>query len=189
MSERKEKLMNMLLTLLSIILSFFLLFVSFFVIYANEMIPEKNSKTEIEKNIFYNEIFLWDYLKKTEDYKNSIMETQWEWWTKWIIRLFWIFCFWFALTLFFIPTFPNEEKDKLSVKAFILSVIVIPIFIILLKIYLFVLAWGFKFDFSFLTSKETWNLSILDKVFIIFVIIFIFIVIWYLYYYQKNKQK
>lgn len=188
--ENTESLSKLLWSLLSIILSLFLFFSAFFIIYANELSISKNSKkTEIQKIEFYDKVFLWDYLKNVSDYKDSILigSDNSENMTTWIIRFLWTFWLGFALTLFFIPIFSSEPKDKLSVKAFIVSIIIVPIFIIFLKLYKFYLSWWFLFDFSWLLSKNWW-LSMLDKIFIIIVIIFIFVVLWLLYNYMKKKQ-
>lgn len=191
MSDKKENLMKMLLILLSLILSIFLLFASFFIIYANEIIPDKSEKKTIrETSILYKKVFLWDYVKSIASYKNKIVTSEdknSEIIVKWMIRIFWIFSLGFALTLLLIPVFPNEEKDSLAVKSFKISLVVIPIFIILIKIYLFYLSWWF--NISWLIEKGNGWLSLIDKIFIIIFIILIFVVVWYIYYYKKKKEE
>lgn len=189
--EQKESFTKLLWTLLSIILAIFLFLSSFFIIYANEMMIERNLKTtKNEVEYFYENIILWDYIKKTYDYKNSIVTSKDSDNTlKWAIRLLATFWFWFSLTLFFIPVFPREPKDSLSIKAFYISIIWVPIFILFLKLYLFYIWWWFNFSIWWLTDKPWWNwLSVIDKAFIIIFIIFIFIILWFLYY-QINKKK
>lgn len=193
MSDKKESVIKMLLVLLSLILSIFLLFGSFFMIYSNEVIPDRSEKKTIrETSILYKKVFLWDYVKATASYKNKIVTSEdksSEFLVKWVIRIFWIFSLGFALTLLLIPVFPNEEKDNLAVKSFKISLIVIPVFIILIKIYLFYLAWWF--NFSWLVEKEgsAWWLSVIDKFFIIILIVLAFVAVWYIYYYKKKREE
>ncbi len=191
MSEKSESFSNLIWTLISIILAIFLFLSSFFIIYANEMMVEKSekkTKAQIEK--FYSEIFLWSYVKKAYDYRNSVVQAEnWDGSAKWIIRLFWMFWFGFSLTLFFIPVFPQEPKDKLSIKAFGIAAVWVPAFIIILRLYLFYLAWWFKMDFSWIMRKPGWTgLSFYEKFLIIFAIVLVFVLLWYLYYYLKKKQ-
>lgn len=193
MSEQKENLVKILWSFLSIVLSILLFFSAIFIIYANEMIIDKSSKmTNAQEKEYYNSVFLGEYLKKASDYKVSISvwanNHSWDF-SKWWIRLFWILWFWLALSLFLFPTFSSEPKDKLSAKAFVASVVFVPTFIILIKIYLFYKAWWFAVDFSWFTDRSWWWLSASDKFFILLFILLIFVALWLLYNHQQKEQE
>lgn len=189
----KESIIRLLLIFLSLVLALFLLFSSFFILYANEIIPDRSEKrTLLQNNILYKKTFLWKYVKQTASYKNRILTSEdksSEFIVKWMIRIFWVLTLWFALTLFMIPTFPEEDKEKLATKSFKLALVIVPIFIIITKVYIFYLNWGFSFTLNWLFDK--WNswLSLIDKIFIIILIIFAFVFVWYLYYYKKRKEE
>lgn len=173
-----------------ILLAIILFLSSFFLIYANEVILEKNDKkTRIQKIIYYRKLYFWESLQKMENYRNSIVleSNDASAATKWVIRLIWILWLWFSLSLFMFQIFPDREKEILVKKSFLYSFIWVILFIILLKIYLFYLAWWFKFDFSWFYNRPWWNwLSFSDKFIIIFIIVLIFIWVWALY---NKKQK
>lgn len=190
MPDKKESATKIVLIFLSLILAIFLLISSFFIIYANEVIPDNSEKkTEIQKLILYKKVFLWPQIKSFSSYKNKILTTKDEnsdFIIRWTIRIFWIFALWFALTLILIPVFPNEQKDILAIKSFKISFILIPIFIILTKIYLFFLnGW---FDIYWLFERKNW-LSIFDKIIILIFIAFAFFIVWYIYNYKKKKEE
>lgn len=190
MPDKKESATKIVLIFLSLILAIFLLISSFFIIYANEVIPgNSEKKTEIQKLILYKKVFLWPQIKSFSSYKNKILTTKDEnsdFIIRWTIRIFWIFALWFALTLILIPVFPNEQKDILAIKSFKISFILIPIFIILTKIYLFFLNGGF--DIYWLFERKNW-LSIFDKIIILILIVFAFFIVWYIYNYKKKKEE
>ena len=176
MSEQKENLVKILWSFLSIVLSILLFFSAIFIIYANEMIIDKSSKmTNAQEREYYNSVFLGEYLKKASDYKVSI--------SVWANNHSWDFSKWW------IRLFSSEPKDKLSAKAFVASVVFVPTFIILIKIYLFYKAWWFAVDFSWFTDRSWWWLSASDKFFILLFILLIFVALWLLYNHQQKEQE
>lgn len=179
-------------SLIWIILAILLFISSFFLIYSNEVILEKyDTKTKLSKNVYYSKFYFSKELKKTADYKNSVVTNSEESWlmVKWLLRVIWFLWVWFAFSLISFQIFKETEKDYLVKKSFIFAIIWWIIFIILLKIYIFYINWWFNINLSWMSAKwQNW-LSFLDKFYIISIIIIIFIFLWMLYNKIQNKSE
>ena len=177
-------------SLVSVFIAILLFIGSFFVIYANEIILDKTEqKSKVETKMFYEKFYFWNAIESISNYKNSVIQKNDDsTLVKWIIRLVWILWIGFAMSLFSIQIAKDKSKEDLVKKSFLFSAVWIIIFIILLKIYLFYLAWWFNIDLSFLTSKTVGTLSVSEKILIILLIIIAFAWLWYFYNYQQKKK-
>ena len=177
-------------SLVSVFIAILLFIGSFFVIYANEIILDKTEqKSKVETKMFYENFYFWNAIESISNYKNSVIQKNDDsTLVKWIIRLVWILWIGFAMSLFSIQIAKDKSKEDLVKKSFLFSAVWIVIFIILLKIYLFYLAWWFNIDLSFLTSKTVGTLSVSEKILIILLIIIAFAWLWYFYNYQQKKK-
>lgn len=188
--SKEEKISSLVAFFLGIIF----LICSFFLVYANEISLDKNApKTRYEAQNYYSKFFLWEYLKKTADYKNSVLESEND--SKslinWVVRIIGIFGIWFAFSLFSIQIFKDSSKDMLVRKSFLYAFFLVLAMIIFLKVYIFYLNWGFNINlnFSWLSEKSHNSFSFSEQFLIIFIILTVFILVWMLYNYKLKKAE